>query len=169
MKKTKIISKVLFAVTRSLAWIYLVTAVYSIISWFTETNLHFVNDKRIIEYPFTGVSFLILDNNITYLIFNFLLPVFSYVLFFWLLSNVFKVFYQDKLFTDANITHLKRFYVTNIIFPLILVIFSSFFIYIDKGIFVIVALHMFLGIFIFIISEIFNQGLTLQNEQDLYI
>jgi hypothetical protein len=30
-------------------------------------------------------------------------------------------------------------------------------------------LHLFLGIFIFIISEIFNQGLTLQNEQDLYI
>jgi hypothetical protein len=26
-----------------------------------------------------------------------------------------------------------------------------------------------LGVFIFILSEIFNQGLSLQNEQDLYI
>lgn len=169
MKKTKIISKVLFAITIGLAWIYLITALYALICWITETNINFVDDKRIIEYPFTDVSFLILDNNLIYLVFNFMLPVLSYVLFFWLLSNVFKVFYQEKLFTVKNIINLKQFYLTNIVLPIVLVILSSFFIEVEKGIFVIVVLHLFLGIFIFIISEIFNQGLTLQNEQDLYI
>lgn len=169
MKKTKIISKVLFVITRGLSWVYLITALYGTICWITETNIRFENDKRIIEYPLSDFSFLILDNNLSYLVFNFLLPILSYALFFWLLSNVFKVFYQERLFTELNVIYLKRFYLTNIVFPIILVIFSSFFVDIEKEIFVIIALHLFLGIFIFIISEIFNQGLTLQNEQDLYI
>ncbi|WP_109301398.1 DUF2975 domain-containing protein [Aquimarina sp. AU474] len=169
MKKTKLISKILQTITRGLAWIYLITALYGTICWIIKINIKTIEDKKIIEYPFTDISFLILDNNITYLIFAFLLPMLSYGFFFWLLSNVFKVFCQDKLFTKNNINHLKRFYVTNIIFPVLLVTFSSFFIDVENGIFMIMILHLFLGIFIFIFSEIFNQGLNLQNEQDLYI
>jgi hypothetical protein len=169
MKKTKIISKILFVITRGASWIYLLTALYGAISWITGTNIHIDELKRIIQYPFTDVSFLILDNNLNYLVFAFLLPMLSYALFFLLLSNVFRVFYQEKLFTEFNILHLKRFYLTNIILPVLLVAFSAFFIEVEKGIFMILALHIFLGVFIFIFSEIFNQGLTLQNEQDLYI
>ncbi|MDF0716389.1 DUF2975 domain-containing protein [Muricauda sp. 334s03] len=169
MKKTRVISKILYAVIRSLAWIYLVIALYGAFSWITKTNTQIEDARAVINYPFTDVSFLILDNNWSYFLFAFLLPVLSYTLFFWLLSNVFKVFYQEKLFTQPNIAHLKRFYSANLIFPIVLVAFSSFFIEIGKGIFIIVALHLVLGVFIFIISEIFNQGLSLQNEQDLYI
>ncbi|AEM71728.1 hypothetical protein Murru_2696 [Allomuricauda ruestringensis DSM 13258] len=169
MKKTKIISKILYALTRSLAWIYLVIGLYGIFAWITKTNIKTAGTTTIINYPFTDVSFLILDNNLSYFLFAFLIPVLSYTLFFWLLSNVFSVFYQNKLFTQPNIKHLKRFYLANIILPMVLVAFSSFFIEIEKGIFIIIALHLVLGIFIFIISEIFNQGLSLQNEQDLYI
>lgn len=169
MKKTRVISKLLYAVTRSISWIYLVIALYGAFSWITKTNIQIEETRAVINYPFTDVSFLILDDNWSYFLFAFLLPVLSYTLFFWLLSNVFKVFYQEKLFTQPNIAHLKRFYLANLIFPLVLVAFSSFFIEIQKGIFIIVALHLVLGIFIFIISEIFNQGLSLQNEQDLYI
>lgn len=169
MKKTRIISKVLFVITRVLAWVYLITTLYGAFGWLTEINTQTDKFKKIIEYPFTDIPFLILDNNLTYLIFAFLLPMLAYTLFFWLLSNVFKVFFQEKLFTQSNIIHLKRFYLTNIILPVLLVIFSSFFIEIDTGILMIIALHLVLGVFIFIFSEIFKQGLNLQNEQDLYI
>nr|WP_297784874.1 DUF2975 domain-containing protein [uncultured Allomuricauda sp.] len=169
MKKTRILSKILYAITRSLAFIYMVIALYGTLSWITKSNIQIEDTRAVINYPFTDVSFLILDNNWSYFLFAFLLPILSYTLFFWLLSNVFKVFYREKLFTQPNIAHLKRFYSANLIFPIVLVAFSSFFIEIDKGIFLIVALHLVLGVFIFIISEIFNQGLSLQNEQDLYI
>lgn len=169
MKKTKILSKTLFVITRILAWIYFITTLYGTVGWLTNINTRTDEFNKIIEYPFTDFSFLILDNNLAYLIFAFLLPMLAYTLFFWLLSNVFKVFFQEKLFTQLNILQLKRFYLTNIILPVLLVIFSSFFIEIEIGILMIIALHLFLGVFIFIFSEIFNQGLNLQNEQDLYI
>lgn len=169
MKKTKLLSKTLFAITRCIAWVYLAIPTYGAFAWLTESNIQFKGTKAIINYPFTDISFLILDNNLPYFLFAFLLPLLSYGLFFWLLSNVFKVFYQKRLFTTSNIIHLKRFYAVNMILPVVLVGFSSLFITIERGIFMLVALHLVLGIFIFIISEIFNQGLSLQDEQDLYI
>ncbi|MBZ0183625.1 MAG: hypothetical protein K8F60_14295 [Melioribacteraceae bacterium] len=169
MKKTRIISKILYLLTRILTWIYLITTVYAVVSWVGKINIQIDENRKIIEYPLTDTPFLILDNTLNYFIFAFLLPMLSYTLFFYLLSNVFKVFFQEKLFTQLNILQLKRFYITNIILPIALLIFSSFFIEEEAGIFMIVALHIFLGIFIFIFSEIFNQGLSLQNEQDLFI
>ncbi|WP_435132289.1 DUF2975 domain-containing protein [Formosa sp. A9] len=169
MQKSIIISKVLYYISRLLGGLYLITGVYGLFSWVTNTHL-LINDKQtIITYPFTEASFLILDSNITYLIFSFLIPVLGYGLFFWLLSNVFKVFYQDKLFTAENIVHLRRFYLVNIFLPTILTIFTSFFMPIEHEMFLIIILHLVLGVFVFFMSEIFNQGLHLQNEQDLYI
>ena len=133
MKKTKILSKILYAITRGLAWIYLAIGVYGALSWITKTNIQAEDSRAVINYPFTDVSFLILDNDQSYFLFAFLLPILSYTLFFWLLSNVFRVFYQNKLFTQPNIKHLKQFYLANIILPLVLVAFSSFFIEIEKG------------------------------------
>ncbi|MBA5630153.1 DUF2975 domain-containing protein [Moheibacter lacus] len=169
MKKSKTISKFLFYLTRSLAWVYVMTVVYGSFSWFTQTNLELEQNQTIINYPFSEKSFLILEDNMTYFVFAFLIPVLCYALFFWLLSNVFKVFYQQKLFTQENIIHLRRFYLTNIFLPTTLIIFSSFFIEVEKEIISIVMLHLFLGVFAFFMSEIFSQGLNLQNEQDLYI
>ena len=169
MRKSRIISKALYSISRILGGMYLITGVYGLFSWVTNTHL-LINDKQtIITYPFTEQSFLILDSNITYLIFSFLIPVLGYGLFFWLLSNVFKVFYQDILFTAENIVHLRRFYLVNIFLPTLLFIFTSFFMPIEHEMFLIIALHLVLGVFVFFMSEIFNQGLHLQNEQDLYI
>ncbi len=169
MQKSIIISKVLYYISRILGGLYLITGVYGLFSWITNTHL-LINDKQtIITYPFTKTSFLILDSNTTYLIFSFLIPVLGYGLFFWLLSNVFKVFYQDKLFTAENIVHLRRFYLVNIFLPTVLTIFTSFFMPIEHEMFLIIILHLVLGVFVFFMSEIFNQGLHLQNEQDLYI
>ncbi|WP_418637812.1 DUF2975 domain-containing protein [Winogradskyella sp.] len=169
MQKTIIISKVLYYISRVLGGLYLITGFYGLFSWVTNTHLLLKNQRTIITYPFTEKSFLILDSNTTYLIFAFLIPVFAYGLFFWLLSNVFKVFYQNKLFTAENVIHLRRFYLVNIFLPSILTIFTSFFMPIDGELSIIIILHFVLGIFVFFMSEIFNQGLNLQNEQDLYI
>lgn len=169
MQKSMIISKVLYCISRVLGGLYLITGLYGLFSWVTNTHLLIKNEQTIITYPFTEKAFLILDSNTTYLIFSFLIPVFGYGLFFWLLSNVFKVFYQDKLFTSENIVHLRRFYLANIFLPTALTIFTSFFMPIEHEMFLIIILHLVLGVFVFFMSEIFNQGLHLQNEQDLYI
>ncbi|MBI6118305.1 DUF2975 domain-containing protein [Salegentibacter maritimus] len=169
MQKTMIISKILYFITSILAGLYIVTGIYGALSWLTNTHLQIKNAQTIITYPFTEKAFLILDSSNTYLVFCFLIPIFAYGLFFWLLCNVFKVFYQDKLFTTENIVHLRRFYHLNIFLPTVLTIFTSFFMPIDSELFLIVILHLLLGVFIFFMSEIFSQGLTLQNEQDLFI
>lgn len=169
MERTHFISKILYAITRGLTWLYLVSTLYSLVSWITQTNVDITGKAIIIKYPFTDTRFLLLDNNASYLVFSFLLPILFYTLFFFLLSNVFKVFYQDRLFTAANIIHLKRFYAANLFLPVLLVIVATFFTKIENGVFLIILLHLFLGVFVFIISEIFKQGLHLQNEQDLYI
>ena len=169
MQKSIIISTVLYYISRILGGLYLITGVYGLFSWVTNTHLLIKDKQTIITYPFTEKPFLILDSNITYLIFSFLIPVVGYGLFFWLLSNVFKVFYQDKLFTAQNIVHLRRFYLVNIFLPAILTIFASFFMPLEHEMFLIIFLHLVLGVFVFFMSEIFNQGLHLQNEQDLYI
>lgn len=81
MKKTRTISKTLYLLTRILTWIYLVTTVYAVISWVGEINIQIDENRKIIEYPLTDVSFLILDNTLSYFIFAFLLPMLSYTLF----------------------------------------------------------------------------------------
>lgn len=169
MKRTQIIAKILYSITLLLALLYTVTTIYSLVCGISQTNISYLNNQVIVEYPFTDTSFLVLENHWTYWIFSFLLPLLFYVLFFWLFSRVFKVFFQKKLFTKLNIKHLKRFYQANIFLPVFLTILASFFVEIEKGIFLIIALHLFLGVLVLIISDIFQQGLHLQNEQDLYI
>lgn len=164
-----VISKILYYISRVLGGLYLITGIYGAISWATNTHLLLKNEQAIIFYPFTEKSFLILDNNTSYLVFSFLIPVFAYGLFFLLLSNVFRVFCQQKLFTKENVVHLRRFYLVNIFLPTLLTVFTSLFIQIDRELLLIIILHLVLGVFVFFMSEIFNQGLTLQNEQDLYI
>jgi hypothetical protein len=95
--------------------------------------------------------------------------LFTYGIFFWLSSKVFKVFFQTKLFTEENILHLKRFFSYNIFFPLPIVIMASFFVEVESIIWGLVFIHFMLGIFCFFLANIFKQGLYLQNEQDLFI
>lgn len=169
MKRTQWISKLLYGITRILALAYGLTAGYGGISWATNTHLVPKGEQLVVTFPFSESSFLILDHNLSYLFCAFLLPVLGYTLFFWLLGNVFQVFYQERLFTPENIGQLQRFYVANMVLPILFVGLAACFMPVEPEMYMIVALHLLLGIFIFIISEIFRQGLHLQNEQDLYI
>ena len=90
-------------------------------------------------------------------------------LFFGLLSNVFKLFFQPKLFTQNGVTHLKRFYVANMILPTIALVLASVYTEVEELAIFFVVIHFFLGIFAFFLAAIFQQGVNLQNEQDLII
>lgn len=172
MKTVKIIAACLFYITRIVAILYLISIVYSAISLLTESNFITRENGKYFSicFPFTEIHFLNGENNWAYKIFNFLIPIGFYGLFFWLLSNIFKVFKQPKLFTQNGVNQLKWFYIVNILMPSITILLASIFAgEIEEGLEWVAVIHFFLGVFAYFLAAIFKQGLQLQNEQDLFI
>lgn len=172
MKNVRTISLILFYITRFAAVLYLLIALYSIISILTEWS-YITKDSGqnfAICFPFTQTPFLLGENNWGYKIFNFIIPIGFYGLFFLLASNVFNVFKQTKLFTQYGVTQLKWFYLANIFVPSITILLAGIFSgNIEEGLEWVAVIHFFLGVFTYFLAAIFKQGLHLQNEQDLYI
>lgn len=171
MNHYKTVSKLFFYIGRGLAIGYLGTSVYSLLCILTGWGISPYGAGKYlhINYPFTQQPFLNIDNNFPYIVFSFLLVLTLYGLFFWISSDVFKVFFQPKLFTLANIMHLKRFYLLNWLVPAAAIAVSSFFVKLDSVVWLLLLLHFMLGIFAWFLAGIFKQGLHLQNEQDLII
>lgn len=172
MKNVNIIASILFYITRFVAILYLITTLYSLISILTEWSfITKENDKYFsICYPFTDTPFLNGENHWGYKIFNFLIPIGFYGLFFLLVSNVFNVFKQVKLFTEYGVRQLKYFYLSNIFIPPFTILLAAVFAGdIEEGLEWVAVIHFFLGVFAYFLAAIFKQGLHLQNEQDLYI
>lgn len=172
MQNVKTISKILFYITRFLAILYFSISVHSMIALITKWSLKLKDNGKYFQicYPFTQKPFLVGDNNLGYMIFNFLLPMSLYGLFFLLVSNVFKVFFQPKLFTVIGVKHLRLFYLANLILPSLTVLLASIFTNkVEDPAEVLIMIHFILGIFAYFLAAIFKQGLKLQNEQDLYI
>lgn len=172
MKNIKTISAILFFITRIFAVLYLLTTLFSLISIITEWSYITKDSGKnfAICFPFTETPFLVGENNWGYKIFNFLIPIGFYGLFFLLVSNVFNVFKQPKLFTQNGVKQLKRFYLANIFMPSITILLASIFAGdIEEGLEWVAVIHFFLGVFAYFLAAIFKQGLHLQNEQDLYI
>jgi hypothetical protein len=171
MNQTKIISRILFYICALLSAGYLITFVYALFCLITGFSVTSYKEGKFlhINYPFTEQPFLNIENNYPYMIFSFMLVLITYGIFFWLSAWVFKVFFQQKLFTQENIIRLKKFYLYNIFIPLPLVIIASFFVEVESMIWGLVFIHFMLGIFCLFLANIFKQGLHLQNEQDLFI
>ncbi len=171
MNQTKVISKILHYLCLLLSGAYLITFVYSVLCLLAGFAITpYKEDLYLhINYPFTEKPFLNIENNYPYILFSFLLVLLSYGIFFWLSAKVFKVFFQEKLFTAENIAYLKRFYIYNIFFPLPVAFIASFFVEVESIIWGLVFIHFMLGIFCLFLANIFKQGLHLQNEQDLFI
>lgn len=172
MKNVKIISTILFYITRIVAILYLVTTLYSLISLLTEWS-YFTKDGGkyfSICFPFSETPFLVGENNLGYKLFNFLIPIGFYGIFFLLLSNVFNAFKQPKLFTKYGVSQLKWFYLANLTLPWLTILLASIFAgKIEEGLEWVAVIHFFLGVFAYFLAAIFKQGLQLQNEQDLFI
>lgn len=171
MNKVKIISRLLFYITRLLALVYFAMALHSIIALVTKWSLHFKDGEKYfqVSFPFSNTVYLVGDYNLPYIIFDFLMVLIFYGLFFLLVSNVFKVFFQPRLFTEYSIKHLKIFYLANLIIPVLAVLAAAIFTQVDKEVTVLILLHFILGIFAYFLAAIFKQGLNLQKEQDLII
>lgn len=171
MNQTKIIARILFYICALLSAGYLVTFGYSLFCLMSGFAVTPYQEGQFlhINYPFTEQPFLNIENNYPYIVFSFMSVLITYGVFFWLSAGVFKVFFQQKLFTQENITQLKRFYLYNIFIPLPLVIVASFFVEVESIIWGLVFIHFMLGIFCLFLANIFKQGLHLQNEQDLFI
>lgn len=171
MQTVKIVSRILFYFARLLSFLYAAMAINSLIALSTGRWLLLDDTGKFFKvcFPFTQRAYLIGDYNLPYIIFDFLLPLALYSLFFLLLSNVFKQFHQPRLFTHKGVTHLTRFYRSNFIVPGVAVLLSAFFSVVDDIALPIIFFHAVLGIFAFFLAAIFKQGLRLQSEQDLFI
>lgn len=167
----KNVSKVLFYITRVLSFFYFAMAALSAIALSSGWGLGFSDNKKYFHvfYPFTSHPMLNGDYNSTYIIFYFLTPLTLYGLFFLLAGNVFKAFFQPRLFTQYGIKHLRRFYLGNLVVPGTVLLLQSIFAEVDEATEILVAVHFILGVFAYFLAAIFKQGLNLQNEQDLII
>lgn len=171
MKLVRLISTLAFYLARIIAAGYILTACYIVISVVLHLSVlqHLPDDRFAICYPFTSKHFLLgAEYSVPYIM-EMVLIIFAYGVFFWLLSDVFKTFRQKKLFTLKGVHHLKLFYFTNLMIYPFLFLFLSFYSKEDYPFVVIIAAHAIMGIFALFIAAIFEQGLNLQNDQDLII
>jgi hypothetical protein len=171
MKKAKLVCKLLSNILFITGILYGAMTLYSALCIFTGWNITPYGEGNYlhINYPFTNQPFLNIDNNTSYMLFSFLIPLALYTLFFLFTSKVFKVFYQPRIFTHDNLKHLKRFYLLNLILPLPVIVISGIFTDVESTMWLLVVVHFILGVFTFLTSLIFQQGLKLQHEQDLFI
>ncbi|WP_215222627.1 DUF2975 domain-containing protein [Echinicola shivajiensis] len=171
MRQSKLIARVLNSFLKVIAISYFLVLMYSLFCIGTGYGINISEDgeMKYIQYPFSDKIFLIMQNNIPYILFSFLLPLILYSLFFYLTSNVFRVFAMTKLFTRENANCLRLFYRYNLFVPFPVTLLASFFVEILNSIWLLVLLHFILGIFIYFLAEIFSQGIGLQDEQELYI
>ena len=171
MQTTRLISKLLFYFSRMMALLYGAFVLLSVIALSTGWGLRLREDGRYfsVTYPFSDKNLLLGDYNLTYIILYFLSVLGWYFLFCWLLGNVFRVFFQPRLFTDTGVRHLRNFYQANFLLPIVHVIATLLFDKLESDAVALVLLHAVLGVFAYFLAAIFRQGLQLQKEQDLYI
>jgi hypothetical protein len=173
MRTVRLVSSVLFYLSRTTAFLFLATAVYAativVISCYSSSAslpIQIYSQHFTIFFPFTRKAFLLGDYTTSFLFTN-LFTIAFYGFFLWLLSDVFRAFTQDKLFTQKGVIRLSRFYLTNLAMPilffLVLLVFQN-----DISDLVrIMFLHLVIGVFAWFMAAIFKQGVILQEEQDL--
>ena len=173
MKTVRLTAGILFYISRLGAILFLVTALYAtivvLLYYFTGAQwlpIQISDQHFIIFYPFTQKAFLLGDYTTSFLFTNFFTIVF-YGFFLWLLSDVFRAFRQPKLFTQKGVTRLSRFYITNLVVPILFLLLVLVFQNEMTDLIRIMFLHLVIGVFAYFMATIFKQGLILQEEQDL--
>jgi len=171
MNNVKTMARFLFYSTRIVAYLYAAIALHSGIALVTRWSFRTSENGRHFQilFPFTPTAILNGDNNLHYTLFEFLIPLSLYSLFFFWLSSVFKVFFQPKLFTENAIYRLNRFYLANFIAPGLMLVIVSITDHFEAEALVLVMLHAVIGIFAYFLAAIFKKGVNLQKEQDLII
>ena len=174
MKAVRLIANILYYITRVAAILFLITAVYAFvvlaISMYTDFQGLPIdiknNETFVIFYPFTTTPFLLGDYTRSYFVTS-TSTVGLYGLFLWLLSCVFKAFRQQRLFIPKSVSRLERFYLFNLVVPVLFLLMLAVIGHDLRDALIIVFLHVMIGVFAFFMAAIFKQGLLLQEEQDL--
>ncbi len=171
MKLVRFISAILFFLARILAIGYIVTTLHLLFSvvFKLPTFKILENNRFAIYYPFTEKKFLLGSDYSFNYITEMVLIIAFYGLFFWMLGSVFQTFRKQPLFTKQGIRNLKSFFVINLVISPLLFGFLSVFSIEDMPFFPMIIAHGIIGVFAYFLTAIFNEGVGLQNEQDLYI
>ncbi|MCU0451170.1 MAG: DUF2975 domain-containing protein [Bernardetiaceae bacterium] len=172
MKLVRLSSAILFYVARALALGYLAILAYLLASVALRLPSFQLLDKKrfVIYYPFTQTRFLLGSQYTAAYLTEMVLVLGVYGAFFWLLGQVFHTFKQPKLFTQAGIGRLRAFCLFNLVVPgLMLGLMQLLATGEDFPLGLVFMFHTVIGVFAFFIMSIFQQGVHLQNEQDLII
>jgi hypothetical protein len=171
MKTVRILSHLLYACSIVLALGYGATALYSMAVLMLKTPQFVLlseGQRFAILFPFSSSNFL-RGENIPQQMISMVSLIGLYGMFFYLVSRVFAIFREHKWFTKQGIMRLRYFMYANLTLPSIVYVAHRIFWEVESPAGMLVALHALLGVFAFFIAAIFEQGLHLQNEQDLII
>ncbi len=170
MQQVRFISSFLYWLSRILAIPYLLTAAYIVLAAIAGGKLlqPIDNGRRFrINFPFTEQPFLLGDSPSFWYLFEMIAFIGLYGIFFWLLGNVFRLFRQEKLFTEKGVKTLRIFYLLNLLVPLPFLIAHIVLRYEVETLVILTVLHAVVGVFAYFMAVIFSRGLQLQTEQDL--
>ncbi len=132
-------------------------------------NFKIVDNQFNIALPFLSETFIkgFYESNI---IITITLAMLFFAVFFYLLSNILKIFKAEKLFTQKAIKQLNHFAILNLLIGPALY-FIIYFIMNKTGFGDAhnLILSLLLGVFVLFIREVFKKGYNVQNENDLTI
>jgi hypothetical protein len=171
MKNVKIIASALYYLFRVIAYGYLASALYTLINCTFKAPFFekLENNRFAVNFPFSSKHFLLGTEFTIGYVAEMVIGLALYGVFFYVLSGVFNAFKQEKLFTHFGIKNLKRFYIFNLfVYPVLGIIWSIISIE-DFPFFGMIVAHLIMGFFIFFLNVIFEQGVKLQSEQELFI
>jgi hypothetical protein len=172
MKTVRLVAGVLFYLSRAASLLYFAGGAYLGLvlalapsaggSWpLLVQDGHFT-----VFMPFTRSAVFLGEHSASY-IGTALTAIFLYALFAWLLSGVFNAFRKDRLFTAKNVVRLSRFYLFNLVIPVLTIAALALMGEGSGNAMTIALLHILAGVFAWFMAVIFRQGLILQEEQDL--
>lgn len=165
----KSLSVYLFFLSRLLALGTAVLLIFILLSLVTG-NFKLFDGRFAIAIPLLPETFIKGNYEVNILVTISIIFLF-YIIFFYLLSMIFKTFKAEILFTKTAIKQLNYFALLNLIaVPFFYVLIR--FIIMHKQTYrnpAAVLLHMLLGIFILFIIAVFKRGFTVQSENDLTI
>jgi hypothetical protein len=171
MKRVHDLAALLYYISKTIAWLFIIIGTYVLIivlfyGWGIKgLPIAIDNNHFIIFLPFSKIPFLLGDYTRAYLSVS-LSILALYAVFLWLLSAVFQVFKQQKIFIPKSVRRLKNFYRFNFYIPILYILFLMIFKLEFRDAIIIVLLHLMLSVFIFFMAIFFQQGLLLQEEQD---
>ncbi|WP_422349325.1 DUF2975 domain-containing protein [Flagellimonas sp.] len=162
------ISKYLFYLFRAISVGLLLFIIYIDLSFFLGTA-EIINGRYYISLPILGV--IAKGDYQTNIIITITLGLLYGTIFFYVLSNIFKAFVSETVFTESAIRHLRYFSFLNLVIGPLLYIMTHFIImqHSDYRDIHNPILNIIFGATALFIVHIFKKGYAIQSDNDLTI